>query len=130
MHTTPVIVIGATMFVITAAVAHADDYSTGTKAAPRVAEMLQKRQENLLREQLLKDGRLDEVRKLDEERVRRQREQREQVVSRMNDELARNTRSDAPANSAVIDPCDKESLRMDRLTAAQREKNLARVNAY
>ena len=64
-----------------------------------VAEMLQLKQEHQLRDQLVRDGRWDEVRLLDEARVRRQRVQAKQTLTRMNADLARESTSDTPLGS-------------------------------
>ena len=64
-----------------------------------VAEMLQLKQEHQLREQLVREGRWDEVRLLDEERARRQRAQAKQTLIKMNADLARESTSDTPLGS-------------------------------
>ena len=63
-----------------------------------VTEMLQRKQEHQLREQLVKDGRWDEIRELDEAQVRRQQVQIKQTLTRMNSELAREGSVDTPVN--------------------------------
>ena len=111
MDTRPLVVVGAVMLFNVAVSAHAAEFTTETNAAPRVAEMLQRRQENLLREQLVKEGRMDEVRKIDEERSRQQQERQQRLVSQMNDNLARSTKSDVPGIAALLDACEKETPR-------------------
>ena len=74
--------------------------------APDVAEMLQRRQENQLREQLVKEGRLDEVRRMDEEHLRRQQIQKKQAITRLNAELAREGKVESPVNGdGVVSIC-------------------------
>ena len=68
------------------------------EAAPGVAEMLQRRQESQLREQLAKEGRWDEVRRMDEEQVRRQQIQKKQTIIKLNAELAREGSVDTPTS--------------------------------
>ena len=74
----------------------ADDASVST--APGVAEMLQRRQESQLREQLVKEGRLDEVRRMDEEHLRRQQIQKKRAIIRLNTELAREGKVESTVN--------------------------------
>lgn len=54
-----------------------------------VAEMLQRKQEHQQRAQLVKEGRLDEVRELDDAQLRRQQVQTKQSLTKLNTELAR-----------------------------------------
>ena len=63
-----------------------------------VAEMLQRKQEHQLREQLAKEGRWDEIRQMDEEQVRQQQVHTKQTLTRMNAELAREGAVDSPVN--------------------------------
>src|SRR5258706_2780529 len=75
-------------------------------AAPGVAEMLQRRQESQLREQLVKEGRLDEVRRMDEEHLRRQQIQKKQAITRLNIELAREGKVESTVNGdGVVNTC-------------------------
>ena len=61
----------------------------GPAPASSVAEMLQRKQEHQLREQLAKEGRWDEVRQMDEEKLRRLQVQTKQTLTKLNAELAR-----------------------------------------
>ena len=73
---------------------------------PGVAEMLQRRQESQLREQLVKEGRLDEVRRMDEEHLRRQQIQKKQAITRLNAELAREGKVESTMNGdGVVSIC-------------------------
>ena len=63
-----------------------------------VAEMMQRKQENQLREQLAKVGRWDEIRQMDEEQLRRQQVQTKQTLTRLNVELAREGTVDTAVN--------------------------------
>lgn len=63
-----------------------------------VTEMLQRKQEHQLREQLVKEGRLDEVRELDAAQLRQQQVQSKQTLTRMNTELAREGTVDTAVN--------------------------------
>ena len=67
-------------------------------AAPDVAEMLQRRHESQLRDQLAKEGRWDEVRRMDEEQLRRHQVSKKQTITRLNAELARDGSVDTPVN--------------------------------
>lgn len=67
-------------------------------AAPDVAEMLQRRQQSQLREQLVKEGRWDEVRRMDEVQLRRQQDLKKQTITRLNAELAHEGVVDTPTN--------------------------------
>ena len=51
-----------------------------------------------LREQLAKEGRWDEVRRMDEEQVRRQQIQKKQTIIKLNAELAREGSVDTPTS--------------------------------
>ncbi len=78
----------ALLFTATTAIA-----ATGIDGAPvahstSVTEMLQNRQEHQLRARLIKEGRLDEVRRLDEEQLRRQQRHTGQTLDRINAGLA------------------------------------------
>ena len=79
-------------------VALAAEEDAPASATPGVAEMLQRRQETQLREQLAKEGRWDEVRRMDEEQLRRQQIQKKQTITRLNAELAREGSVDTPTN--------------------------------
>ena len=74
--------------------------------APGVAEMLQRRQESQLREQLMKEGRLDEVHSMDEEQLRRQQIQKKQAITRLNSQLAREVKVDSTVRvDGAVDTC-------------------------
>lgn len=60
--------------------------------------MLQRKHDHQLREQLVKEGRWDEVRAMDNEQLRRQQIQTRQTLTRMNAELARESAGDTPLN--------------------------------
>ena len=82
----------------------ADDASVS--AAPGVAEMLQRRQDSQLREQLVKEGRLDEIHRVDEEHLRRQQIQKKQAITRLNTELAREGKVESTVNGdGVVSIC-------------------------
>lgn len=79
----------ALLLAATAAIA-----ATATNGAPAarstsVTEMLQNRQAHQLRARLVKEGRLDEVRQLDEEQLRRQQLHTGQTLNKINAGLAR-----------------------------------------
>lgn len=71
---------------------------TPASSAPDVAEMLQRRHASQLREQFAKESRWDEIRRLDEEQVRRQQVSRKQTITRLNAELAREGSVDTAVN--------------------------------
>jgi hypothetical protein len=79
----------ATVLLVTAGPALADADSPQIATTSSVAEMLQRRQENQLREQLTREGRWAEVRQMDEEKLRRQQVLAKQTLTRINAELAR-----------------------------------------
>ena len=63
-----------------------------------VAEMLQRKHEHQLREQLAKEGRWDEIRQMDEEQLRRQQVQTKQTLTKLNADLAREGTVDTAVN--------------------------------
>lgn len=100
-----------------APLALADDLPT-TKAqgSSGVAQMLQRRQETQLRQQLLREGRTDEIHQLDESVARRDRERKAAVVERLNQAIAQTTRGNAGSTfiDTSADACDRESSRLSR----------------
>ena len=88
MNMRPILVAAALLFTVEALAA-----GTGS-----VADMLQKKQEQQVRAQLVNEGRWDEVRELDAAQLRRQQAQAKQTLSRMNTELAREGSVDTPVN--------------------------------
>ena len=82
------------LFIAQAPLAAADSLPAARTSS--VAEMLQLKQEHQLREQLVGEGRWDEVRKLDEAQQRRQRVSTRQTLTKMNAELARESTSNVP----------------------------------
>ena len=74
-----------------------------------VAEMLQRRQESQLREQLAREGRWEDVKRMDEEQLRRQLIQKKQNITRLNAELAREGKVDPPVSGdGVVSLCGPE----------------------
>lgn len=98
MKTRPLLLIAAM-----ALVASAGPVFAGDQGSASVAEMMQKRHENQVREQLVSAGRYDDVRKFDEERLKRQHEQQGKVVAQMNEELARVSKTELSPNSFECD---------------------------
>lgn len=90
----PLIVAIGSLFLIEATLATADNPPVARTSS--VAAMLQLKQENQLREQLAKEGRWEEVRRLDETQAQRQRLNAKQTLTRMNAEFARESTSDVP----------------------------------
>lgn len=82
------------LFIAQAPLAAADSLPPARTSS--VAEMLQLKQEHQLREQLVREGRWEEVRKLDEAQQRRQKMHTKQTLTKMNAEIARESTSDAP----------------------------------
>ena len=76
----------------------------GPRAAS-VAEMLQRKQEQQLREQLAREGRWKEIREIDEERVRQSQVQKKQSFTKINDDLARDGGVDTPVIDAMGTLC-------------------------
>ena len=89
--------------------------ATGAEIPPAarpssVAEMLQRKQEHQMRDQLLKEGRVDEVRELDEAQLRRQQLQTKRSLTKLNSELARETTVTATVNGdGVVTFCPPAS---------------------
>ena len=84
----------------------AGDDSPPAAGTSSVADMLQRRQENQLREQFVQAGRWDEVRRMDDEQLRRQQVQKKQRLTRFNAELAREGTVDSPLNGdGVFNSC-------------------------
>jgi hypothetical protein len=78
-------------------------------SAGAVAEMLQRRQESQLREQLAREGRWEEVKRMDEEQLRRQLIQKRQNITRLNAELAREGKVDPTVSGdGVVSRCGPE----------------------
>jgi hypothetical protein len=78
-------------------------------SAGGVAEMLQRRQESQLREQLAREGRWEEVKRMDEEQLRRQLIQKRQNITRLNAELAREGKVDPTVSGdGVVSFCGPE----------------------
>ncbi len=90
----PLLVAIGLLFTAQAQLAAADNLPAARTSS--VAEMLQLKQEHQLREQLVREGRWDEVRRLDEAQQRRQKIHTKQTLTKMNAELARESTSDAP----------------------------------
>lgn len=65
--------------------------------ATTVADMLQRKQEAQLRDQLIRQGRWDEVRELEETQARRNQAQVKMSLTKINGTLAANTPIDTPA---------------------------------
>lgn len=96
MNMKPILVAIALLFAFEVTAAGMDEPPAARTSS--VTEMLQRKQEHQLREELVKEGRWDEVRALDEAQVRRQQVQTKQTLSRMNTELAREGSVDTPVN--------------------------------
>jgi hypothetical protein len=73
--------------------------------ATSVAEMLQRRQESRLREQLIKEGRWNELRDLDTAQAQRLQIQKEQSLARVNEDLAVSSAVGAPTMDAMGTMC-------------------------
>jgi hypothetical protein len=92
MPVRPLMFIAAAVLGFSASTSHAEDQPVVKPTT--VAEMMQKRHENQVREQLLSQGRFDEVRRIDEERSRQQHERQEKIVAQMNEALAHAAKAD------------------------------------
>ena len=84
----------ASTFAVTLAAAEEPPAAT----ASSVTEMLQRRQDSQRREQLVKEGRWDEVREIDDEHLRRQQVAKKQTITRLNAEFAREGTVDTATN--------------------------------
>ena len=80
--------------------------SAPAPGASSVAEMLQRKQEHQLREQLAKEGRWEEIRQMDEEQAQHQQIQKGQALNKVNEALARKDGADTAAGGAgnLCDP--------------------------
>ena len=90
----------ASIVAMVSTAALADGYAPETRATS-VAEMLQTKQ---LREQLAREGRLDELRQLDEEKRQKLRDQQEQRYAKLSDQIAM---CEAPANATPSQKTDE-----------------------
>ena len=73
--------------------------------ATSVAEMLQSKEEARLREQLVKEGRWDEVRELDRAQAKRLEVHKKQSLTKINGKLAATAPSDTPAIDSMGTLC-------------------------
>jgi len=119
----------AALLLLATPAARSDDTTPKPQRAHSVAEMLQLRQENQLRDQLLKEGRIDEVRKLDEANAQRAQERQGKAVAQLNEDLARGSNSASQPHSALVEMCDRETLRM-RLNSGDGATASAAPSAY
>jgi hypothetical protein len=86
--------------------AFADTAATKSKNSSSVQEMLQRRQESQLREQLVREGRTDELRALDDAIAQREKERRGNALAQLNQSI---TGVSAKANVPVTaDSCDRD----------------------
>ena len=102
----------AAALLIIAPCAQAAPDSVAVKGTSSVADMLQRKQETQLHEQLVREGRWDEVRKLDEAKAERLQAQRDRVYLRVNSELAPKGGTDGPQIDARGIECDPNDLRI------------------
>lgn len=100
-----------------------EDAGAKAKGSRSVAEMLQRRQDSQLREQLLKEGRVDEARRLDAEMARRDQESTYDTVAQLNQNLSRAARTEASTTTLGVDSCDRETLRLRQSRAARASAN-------
>jgi Spy/CpxP family protein refolding chaperone len=83
--------------------------------ATSVAEMLQRKQEHQLCDQLAREGRWDEIRQIDEEQTKRLREQQEKRYVTVNETLSRSNYVAGPGNETLVNECNRESMRLRKL---------------
>lgn len=86
--------------------------SVTVRSTSGVADMLQRKQETQLHEQLVREGRWDDVKKLDEARAQRTQAQRDQIYLRANAEIAHGSGTDGPQIDARATDCDPADLRI------------------
>jgi hypothetical protein len=83
--------------------------TTGGSGASSVADMLQRKQESELRVQLVREGRSEEVRTLDEAKAQQLQTRREQVYLHVNAQLARGTSAEKwPLTDARALECEPD----------------------
>ncbi len=99
---------------LAAAGAQGADSVTVGSGASIVADMLQRKQEAELRAQFIREGRWEDVRKLDEAKAQRLQAQREQVYLRVNEELARSGNVEEPLTHVRALACDPDALQMKK----------------
>jgi hypothetical protein len=100
---------------LTIAGAHAIEGTTGSSGASSVAEMLQRKQATELRAQFVREGRADDIRKLDEATAQRLQVHRDGVYARMNDQLAHKTAVEGQAIDTHDTECDPDTLQGKKL---------------
>ena len=83
--------------------------------ASSVAEMLQRKQEAQMHEQLVRAGRWDDVQKLDDAQAQRLQAHRAQVYVRVNAELAHTGGVDGKQIDVRTLECDADELRLKKL---------------
>ncbi len=109
----------ATLFTLAMPIAYGgEDAGAKAKGSRTVAEMLQRKQGSLLREQLLKEGRVAEAQRLDEETARRDQATQNDAVAQLNQNLSRAARTEVSMTTLFADNCDRETLRLRQTQAA------------
>jgi hypothetical protein len=93
--------LAATAFWLTVPSVQAGGDGTPAIRATSVAEMLQRKQETQLREQLALQGRADAVRELDQAQAKRLEEQKERTLAKINEDLAATTAVETPTIDAM-----------------------------
>lgn len=122
------ILIAAALLLAASGVQAGED-SPPTTGAPSVADMLQRKQEHQLREQLAREGRWDEIKKMDEDKARRLHEQLEKAYLKVNQQLSRSGNVDGPV-STINNACEADSLGMKKMQPAKQGNNAAGSSGY
>lgn len=95
----------ASVLWLTVSGVQADGGSSSTIRATSVAEMLLRKQEAQLREQLANQGRWDAVRELDRAQAQRLEAQKKQTLTKINGELAASAPVDTPSIDSMGTLC-------------------------
>jgi hypothetical protein len=90
--------------------AQATDSMTRSAGAPSVAEMLQRKHATELRAQFVREGRSEDIRKLDEATAQRLLLQRNQAYVRVNDQLAHSAGVEGQPIDARAPECDPDTI--------------------
>jgi hypothetical protein len=100
---------------LTVAGAQATDGTAGSSGASSVAEMLQRKQATELRAQFVREGRSEDIRKLDEASAQRLQAHRDGVYARINDQFAHKTGAQGQAIDARDIECDPDAIETKKL---------------
>ena len=108
MKPTIIATLFAVALTLVAAAAGADG-TTGPNSASSVADMVQSKHDSALRAQFVREGRWDEIGKLDAAKTQRSHAKRDQVYLHMNEQIAHGTSVQGPPIDTRALECDADS---------------------